>query len=185
MRALLTSILLCLALAACGRFDTDQIRACRLAIPALNPTDAVITIDTASLVMDWNNAAERMFGYTRGEALGQPLTELIIPRGHRPNHMGGIARYLQGGKPQILNRRVETRAMRRSGEEFDVEISVWPVRTAEGLTFSSFVRDISTLRARRWPGIGRGPDSASSGRTISESSARMTTTARRLANVAS
>jgi len=45
MRALLTSILLCLALAACGRFDTDQIRACRLAIPALNPTDALITIE--------------------------------------------------------------------------------------------------------------------------------------------
>lgn len=45
MRALLSSILLCLALAACGRFDTDQIRACRLAIPALNPTDTAITIE--------------------------------------------------------------------------------------------------------------------------------------------
>ncbi|MFC5391561.1 branched-chain amino acid ABC transporter permease [Bosea vestrisii] len=45
MRALFTSILLCLALASCGRFDTDQIRACRLAIPALNPTDTVITIE--------------------------------------------------------------------------------------------------------------------------------------------
>ncbi len=45
MRALLTSILLCFALASCGRFDTDQIRACRLAIPALNPTDTVITIE--------------------------------------------------------------------------------------------------------------------------------------------
>ncbi|WID96331.1 hypothetical protein QO058_27000 [Bosea vestrisii] len=45
MRALLTSILLCLTLAACGRFDTDQIRACRLAIPALNPSDTVITIE--------------------------------------------------------------------------------------------------------------------------------------------
>lgn len=109
--------------------------------------DAVVTIGTDSLVIDWNNAAERMFGYTRGEAIGQPLTELIIPHGHRPNHLGGITRYLQGGKPQLLNRRVETRALRRSGEEFDVEISIWPVRTAEGLTFSSFVRDISRRKA--------------------------------------
>ena len=45
MRALLTSILLCLALAGCGRFDTDQIRACRLAIPALNPAGTVIAIE--------------------------------------------------------------------------------------------------------------------------------------------
>jgi PAS domain S-box-containing protein len=109
--------------------------------------DAVITIDTDSHVMDWNNAAERMFGYSRGEALGQLLTELIIPRGHRANHLGGITKYLNGGKPQIMNRRVETRALRRNGEEFDVEISIWPVRTAEGLTFSSFVRDISRRKA--------------------------------------
>jgi branched-chain amino acid transport system permease protein len=45
MRALALSILLCLALAACGRFDTDQVRSCRLAIPALNPPGAVITIE--------------------------------------------------------------------------------------------------------------------------------------------
>ena len=46
MRALLTSILLCLALASCGqRFDTDQRRACRLAIPALNPGDSTIVIE--------------------------------------------------------------------------------------------------------------------------------------------
>jgi branched-chain amino acid transport system permease protein len=45
MRALALSILLCLALAACGRFDTDQVRSCRLAIPALNPPGTVITIE--------------------------------------------------------------------------------------------------------------------------------------------
>ncbi|WP_332695561.1 branched-chain amino acid ABC transporter permease [Bosea sp. (in: a-proteobacteria)] len=46
MRALLTSILLCLVLASCGqRFDTDQRRACRLAIPALNPSDSTIVIE--------------------------------------------------------------------------------------------------------------------------------------------
>lgn len=119
----------------------------RLQALVATANDAVITIDTASRVMDWNNAAERMFGYGRAEVLGRSLTELIIPHCHRDQHTAGIARYLQGGKPHFLNRRVETKALRRNGEEFDAELSVWPVRTAEGLTFSSFVRDISRRQA--------------------------------------
>lgn len=109
--------------------------------------DAVITIDESSLVIDWNNAAERMFGISRTEALGQRITELIVPHGHRPHHDRGIQEFLRTGKGTILHRRVETRALRRNGEEFDVELSVWPVRTAEGFTFSSFVRDISRRKA--------------------------------------
>jgi PAS domain S-box-containing protein len=111
--------------------------------------DAVITIDERSQVMDWNNAAERMFGYSRSEAIGRTLPDLIIPPGHRAHHLAGIERFLRDGKGggQILNRRVETRALRRGGDEFDAELSVWPVRTAEGFTFSSFVRDISRRKA--------------------------------------
>jgi PAS domain S-box-containing protein len=109
--------------------------------------DAVITIDKESHVIDWNNAAERMFGYGRAEALGRVITELIIPPAHRQHHLAGIDRYLAGGKAHILHRRVETRAIRRNGEEFDAELNVWPVRTAEGITFSSFVRDISRRKA--------------------------------------
>jgi PAS domain S-box-containing protein len=54
---------------------------------------------------------------------------------------------LRGGPGTIFNRRVESTALRRSGEEFDAELSVWPVRTAHGYTFSSFVRDISRRKS--------------------------------------
>lgn len=109
--------------------------------------DAVITIDERSQIIDWNNAAERMFGWNRQESLGRILTELIIPVGHRRYHDAGIERFLRDGSAQIFNRRVETRALRRSGEEFDAELSVWPVRTGDGYTFSSFIRDISRRKA--------------------------------------
>jgi PAS domain S-box-containing protein len=109
--------------------------------------DAVITIDERSKVIDWNNAAERMFGFARSEAIGQTLTELIVPPSHRRYHDAGIERFLREGTAQIFNRRVETKALRRNGEEFDAELSVWPVRTADGYTFSSFVRDISRRKA--------------------------------------
>ncbi|MBE7367620.1 sensor histidine kinase [Ramlibacter pallidus] len=110
-------------------------------------SDPVVTVTSVGAVIDWNHAAERAFGYTRQEALGRSLTELIVPPSHRERHAAGMARYLAGGEPRILNRRVEMQAQRRSGEIFDVELSVWPVHTAGGLTFSSFVRDISQRKA--------------------------------------
>jgi PAS domain S-box-containing protein len=110
-------------------------------------SDAVVTIAADSTVMDWNHAAEQMFGWRRDEALGRMLTELIVPAAQREHHMAGMQRYLAGGSPRIMNRRVEMQALRREGELFDVELSVWPVPTAAGLTFSSFVRDISQRKA--------------------------------------
>ena len=109
--------------------------------------DPVITIDERSRIIDWNQAAERVFGWSRAEAIGQVLTELIVPQAHRRYHHSGVQRFLQDGTAHIFNRRVETQALRKSGEEFDAELSVWPVRTSSGWTFSSFVRDISRRKA--------------------------------------
>lgn len=109
--------------------------------------DPVITIDERSRIIDWNQAAERVFGWSRAEAVGQVLTELIVPQAHRRYHHSGVQRFLQDGTAHIFNRRVETQALRRNGEEFDAELSVWPVRTSSGWTFSSFVRDISRRKA--------------------------------------
>ncbi|HSI52733.1 MAG: PAS domain S-box protein [Ramlibacter sp.] len=109
--------------------------------------DAVITIDEHSRIIDWNEAAERTFGWSRQEALGNVLPELIIPPAFRKHHNDGLERFLRDGTAQIFNRRVETLALRRSGEEFHVELSIWPVRSGDRHTFSSFIRDISRRKA--------------------------------------
>lgn len=119
----------------------------RLEALVATTNDAVISIDEASHIIDWNQAAERMFGWTRQEAMGQVLTELIMPPVHRPRHMAGIEKFLRDGTAPFFNRRVETLALRRNGEEFHAELSVWPVRTGDRYTFSSFVRDISRRKA--------------------------------------
>lgn len=119
----------------------------RLAALIATANDAVISIDEHNSIVDWNAAAERIFGWKREEALGRDLAELIIPPAHRARHVEGIARFLRTGHGEIFNRRIETTALRRSGEEFDAELSIWPVRTARGCTFSSFVRDISRRKA--------------------------------------
>jgi PAS domain S-box-containing protein len=110
--------------------------------------DPLVTIDEEGRILDWNLAAERVFGWSPSEAVGQLMAHLIIPAGHRQAHEDGRRRFLADGTSQIMHRRIETRALRRSGEEFDVELSVWPVRTATGFTFSSFVRDISRRKAQ-------------------------------------
>lgn len=119
----------------------------RLQAMIATANDPVITIDEQSRIIDWNQAAERVFGWSRAQAVGQVLTELIVPKAHRRYHHSGIERFLKDGTAHIFNRRVETTALRSSGEEFDAELSVWPVRTSAGWTFSSFVRDISRRKA--------------------------------------
>jgi PAS domain S-box-containing protein len=113
----------------------------RLLIDTAN--DAVVTIDDASVIIDWNAAAERAFGWLRHEAVGRILTDLIVPARHRDAHHAGLQRFLSGGPHGILNRRVETTGLKRDGTEFDIELSVWPVRAGNRYTFSAFIRDIS------------------------------------------
>src|SRR5258706_410617 len=87
----------------------DMSRRARLLIDTAN--DAVVTIDAASLIIDWNRTAERMFGWPRAEAVGRVITDLIVPERHREAHHRGMERFLAGRAPGILNRRIEITAL--------------------------------------------------------------------------
>ena len=105
--------------------------------------DAMVTIDGRGVVVEWNPQAEATFWFTREEAVGRALTDLIIPPQHRAAHVAGMQRYMKVGKEVILNRRIEITALRKNGEEFPVELTVTPLRLGEQIFFSSFIRDIS------------------------------------------
>ena len=143
-----------LSLDGARRALEDASRRTRQLIDTAN--DAVVSIDHKSVIVDWNRTAETMFGWSREEAVGRILTDLIVPPQHREAHHRGLGRFLAERSQQgILNRRVETTALARDGREFDIELSVWPVEAGDGsITFSAFIRDISrrkrneqTLRA--------------------------------------
>jgi PAS domain S-box-containing protein len=108
--------------------------------------DAVITIDSAGSVRDWNPQAESMFGWKREEALGRILAELVIPPSYRAAQSEGMRRFLETGEGPVLNRRMELTAVRRGGTEFPVELAVAAVRQAGTWLFSAFVRDITERR---------------------------------------
>lgn len=108
--------------------------------------DAVIGMDDAGLVIRWNPKAEKMFRYTAQEAIGQPLSELIIPPNAREAHLAGLKQFLETGRGPILNKRLELTAMRRGGQRFPVELTVAANRFGERYEFSAFVRDITQRR---------------------------------------
>lgn len=108
--------------------------------------DAVVTIDDAGVITGWSPHAETTFGWTRDEALGHPVDQLVLPERYRAAHREGLARYIATGKAQVLNTRVELDALHRAGHEFPIELSITPVRMGETISFTAFVRDITDRR---------------------------------------
>jgi two-component system NtrC family sensor kinase len=108
--------------------------------------DAVVVMDGDGMVVEWNASAEATFGWTREEAVGTALAELIVPPGLRQAHRDGISRFLETGKATLLGRRVEVTALHRSGREFPVELAIAQVNIAGARHFTAFVRDITARK---------------------------------------
>lgn len=105
--------------------------------------EAIVTINAEGTIVEFNPAAERMFGYRSDEILGQRMAEMIIPPSQRKAHTQGLERYLATGKARILGRRTELTALRRDGTEFPMELSIQRVGEIEPPLFTGFIRDIS------------------------------------------
>jgi PAS domain S-box-containing protein len=112
--------------------------------------DAVVRMDLDGRIVGWNKQAEMIFGWTRDEALGLELDKTIIPPRFRYDHKRGMQRYLAGGGGGVLDTRIEVFALRRSGEEFPIELAITRVQAEgrDGFEFCAFIRDISERRER-------------------------------------
>lgn len=109
--------------------------------------DAIVIMDAYGMITDWNQRAEKMFGWPAEEAIGRPLAELIIPQRYRGAHREGMQTFLTTGAGPVLNRQTEQLATRRDGSEFPVELSVSPLKVGNSYIFSGFIHDISGRRA--------------------------------------
>ena len=105
--------------------------------------DAVVEMDETGTILTWNPKAEEIFGWTAEEAVGRRPSEVVIPAQYREAHEQGLKHFLATGEGPILNKRVELSALHRDGREFPVELSVTPIRTGAGYTFTAFLRDIT------------------------------------------
>ena len=107
--------------------------------------DCVIMADASGRVVEFNPAAERTFGYSRDEALGRTMAELIVPPSLRERHTTAFARFVETGHGTMLGRRLELTGMRADGSEFPVELALSQVE-AEPFLICGALRDISAAK---------------------------------------
>jgi PAS domain S-box-containing protein len=108
---------------------------------------AIVIMDAYGIIIDWNRPAEKIFGWSKVEAIGQRLEELIIPPRFRDAHLQGLERFLLSGSGPLINQLLEQTAIRRDGTEFPVELSFCPLKLGNTYIFSGFIHDISSRKA--------------------------------------
>jgi len=105
--------------------------------------DGIITIDHEGRIVEFNPAAETIFGYSRAEAVGELLGDLIVPPNLRAEHWRGLAQYLLTGEGTMIGRQIELTAMRADGSEFPAELAITQIDFDGPPMFTGFVRDIT------------------------------------------
>jgi PAS domain S-box-containing protein len=105
--------------------------------------DAITTMDHLGRIIDWNSAAEHLFGYTREEAIGQDMASLIIPEQYREAHYKAVAQCLKSGEDLKIARAIEMPALRKDGSEFLAEVTITKTSTLGSPLFTGAIRDIT------------------------------------------
>lgn len=104
---------------------------------------AVIVMNANGTVSEWNTHAEKIFGWTRQEAIDRELVEFIIPQRYRQMHRKGLQHFLSTGEGPAINKLIELSALHRDGTEFPVELIISPLRTGNVIAFCGFITDIT------------------------------------------
>ncbi len=104
--------------------------------------DAIVSIDPKGDIISWNNAAEKIFGYTAEEVLHQSLT-LVIPERYRDAHQKGIERVNSTGETHVIGTTVELSGLKKDGSEFPLELSLAICQTETDKFYNGIIRDIT------------------------------------------
>jgi two-component system sensor kinase FixL len=104
--------------------------------------DAIVVIDARGIIEAFNPAAERMFGYSEREAVGQNVT-LLMPSPYRESHDRYVEHYLQTGEQKIIGIGREVTALRRDGTTFPVHLSVGEMRVGSERRFTGILHDLT------------------------------------------
>jgi len=109
--------------------------------------DAFVQTDQDGIILDWSSQAEALTGWTRSDAVGRKVVELVFPEQLRDAHRQRIARFLQEIAAGGMGMRYESEALHRDGHRFFVEVSLSALRRGEGYVINAFVRDVTQRRA--------------------------------------
>ena len=105
--------------------------------------DAFVSCEATGIITKWNAAAERSFGWTRDEAIGRDIAELIVPPALRGKHGAGMRGFADGHAGRLINSRVRVAALHKDGGEVPVELSLGALRHEGAYYATAFLHDIT------------------------------------------
>lgn len=112
---------------------------------ARSATDAITSINTMGEIIFWNRAAQKFFGYTENEIIGQPLM-VLIPERYREAHRKGMERLGSTGEARVLGQTVQLHGMTKEGHEFPLELSLAAWKVGGETFYTGIIRDISVRK---------------------------------------
>jgi len=110
-----------------------------------NIVDAIITIDSNGIIELWNPAAEKLFGYSSKEAIGQNI-KLIMYGENAREHDNYIKRYMKTGQRHVLGKSREVMGMHKSGKKFPVELRLEEGKLGNETKFVGALRDLTEMK---------------------------------------
>jgi len=105
--------------------------------------DAIISVDHEGRIREWNPAASKIFGYERGEAVGQLMDELIVPSAMWDIYHDGLTNYLMTGVGSLIGRPIELGLRRKDGGEFRAEMGISRILEEDPPRCTAVIRDIT------------------------------------------
>ena len=142
------------------RAANEALRASEARMEAIlrSALDAIIIMDHAGRLVEFNPTAEKIFGCKRAEVLGRELAEIVIPERLRARHRAGLAHFLATGEGRVLNKLIELPALRADGTEFPAEFAIIAIPGAEPPMFTAFLRDITERKETEVALVARAED---------------------------
>jgi len=107
--------------------------------------DCILVMDDKGFIREWNPAAEVTFGWTREEAIGCRLGDLIVPEELRQRHDEGLARAASTGESRIIGQRLRLPALRKDGSTFTSELAITKLERGGRAFFTGTIRDLTEI----------------------------------------
>jgi two-component system phosphate regulon sensor histidine kinase PhoR len=109
--------------------------------------EAYVAMDASGVITAWNREAENLFGWPEREAVGRTVEKTLVPERLRTDHRQGMDRYQRTGEGPVLGKRLELPALRRDGDEVQVELTIAALEENGRRSFHAFLHDISERQA--------------------------------------
>mgnify|MGYP003969448049 CR=1 FL=1 len=105
-------------------------------------TDAIISIDETGKIIQWNNAASDIFGYSKSEIMYQSVV-MLIPENYIKSHLEGFDRFVRTGKMSVVGKTISLEGIAKNGTKLPIELSISAFQKKEIWIITAIIREIS------------------------------------------